>query len=93
MQKQNILGEFIKEDGETMLQKITYLFRKIWQFGRVLKMGKEKIVNLINRGGGKSKENVGNYHLINIVRSTCKTSQCILKEKLIQWMEDQQICG
>lgn len=35
----DILGEFIKKGGTSnILKKITHLFSKIWQHGRVLKM-------------------------------------------------------
>lgn len=62
------------------------------QLRKVPKMWKEIRVNIMHKGGGKSKGNIGKYCPINVVSSLCKAFR-FLNENLVHWVEDQQICG
>ena len=58
--------EFLKNGGEGAVLNMFNLFKTIFQQERVPKSWNESIVNLIHKGGGKSKKNLQNFRPITL---------------------------
>ena len=55
--------------------------------------GKKSRVTLIYKGGGKPKNNIGNYRPIAVMNVMAKVFSVVMNEKLKQWAEENKIWG
>ena len=88
-----IIGEFVKYGGEALRQALTGLFRKILEEGEVPQDWNRSRVTLIHKGGGKSKEDIGNYRPIAVVNTFAKVFGWVINEKLKKWIEENEVLG
>jgi len=88
-----IIGEFIKYGGEALRQALTGLFRKILEEGEVPQDWNRSRVTLVHKGGGKSKEDVGNYRPIAVINTLAKVFGWVINDKMKKWIEENKILG
>lgn len=88
-----IIGELVKYSGQGGIRALTNLYRNILEEGEVPEEWRMCRVTLIHKGGGKSKEDIGNYRPISIMNILAKTMGMVLNDKLVTWAEQERVWG
>ena len=88
-----IIGEFLKYGGEALKQTLAGLFRKILEKGEVPQDWNRSRITLVHKGGGKSREDIGNYRPIAVINILAKVFGWIINEKLKTWIEEMKVLG
>lgn len=88
-----IIGELVKYSGQGGIRALTSLFNTIMEEGEVPEEWRMSKVTLIHKGGGKSKEDIGNYRPISVMNILAKVMGMVLNEKIVTWAEQEGVWG
>ena len=88
-----IVGEFVKYGGATLRQALVGLFGKILEDGEVPQDWNRSRITLVHKGGGKSREDIGNYRPIAVMNILAKMFGWVINRKLTTWMEESKVLG
>ena len=88
-----IIGEFVKYGGETLRQALGGLFRKVLEDGEVPQDWNRSRITLVHKGGGKPREDIGNYRPIAVMNILAKTFGWVINRKLTTWIEESKVLG
>lgn len=78
-----VLGEFVKYGDEKMKLAMKSMFSSIVEEGEIPQDWKKNRVTLIHKGGGKAKDEIGNYRPISIMNIFAKVFGMVIDEKLM----------
>ena len=88
-----ILGEFIKFGGEVLREALVKLFQEVLETGEIPKEWKRSRITLVHKGGGKPREEIGNYRPIAVVNVMAKVFGHIINNKIMSWIEERKVLG
>ena len=85
--------EMYKNGGETVIERMTDVFNRVWREEKVPKKWNECRVTLLHKGGHKSKEELKNYRPIALTNTIGKIFSAVLNERLCEWIERVTVLG
>ena len=85
--------EMYKNGGESMIDRMTDLFNRVWEEERVPRVWNECRVTLLHKGGHKSKQELKNYRPISLMNTVGKVFSAVLNERLCAWIERVGVLG
>ena len=83
-----IPNEFYKE-GEKIRKGLEHLFKQIVEEEEVVEEWNKVLVNLIHKGGNKSKKQIKNYRPVAVTNTISNIFCGIIKEKMTGWLEKE----
>ena len=89
----DVVGEFIKHGGENLETVVHNLFSEIFETGQIPEDWRLSRVELIHKGGGKEKADIGNYRPISVINIMNKIFGDIVNDKLQKWVEQERVLG
>ena len=85
--------EMYKNGGETVIERMTDVFNRVWREEKVPKKWNECRVTLLHKGGHKSKKELRNYRPIALTNTVGKIFSAVLNERLCKWIERNRVLG
>ena len=85
--------EFYKEGGKGVIDGLYKTFLRVWREERVPRKWNESRVNLIHKGGHKSKSELKNYRPISLSDTISKVFCGIMNERLKKLCERCEVMG
>ena len=85
--------EMYKNGGETVIERMTDVFNRVWREEKVPKKWNECRVTLLHKGGHKSKKELRNYRPIALTDTVGKIFSAVLNERLCKWIERNRVLG
>ena len=78
---------------EALNEALTGLFRKILEVGEVALKCNRCRVSLVHKGGGKSREDIGNYTPMTVMNIVAKVFGWVVSDKLRKWTKESKVFG